>query len=137
MSVRAVSSGMINIATRGLRAQAMRMDVIAGNIANAEATRGASGEPYRRREVVLGTSRGGLIGGPEILRISEAGGEAYKKVYDPQAPGADAEGFVKRSNVEIPKEIMQLVTASRAYQANAAVIKRYQDSVNVTLELLR
>lgn len=135
MSVRAVSSGMINIATRGLRAQAMRMDVIAGNIANADTTRGPSGDPYRRRAVVLRAGEG--LSGPEILRIGEVGGEAYKKVYDPQAPSADAEGFVKRSNVEIPKEIMQLVTASRAYQANAAILKRYQDSVNVTLELLR
>jgi flagellar basal-body rod protein FlgC len=135
MSVKAVSSGMINIAARGLHAQRTRMDVIAGNIANADTTRDASGDPYRSRTVVLRAGKG--LSGPTVVGIGEAPGELYKKIYDPDDPRSDDDGFVRMSNVEIPKEIIQLVTASRAYQANAAVMKRYQDSVDVTLELLR
>ena len=135
MAIKAVSSSMIDIASQGLRAQRTRMDVIAGNISNADTTRGAGGQPYRRRDVVLRAGNG--LSGPTVVRIGEAAGEKFKQKYDPNALGANKEGFVKTSNVEIPKEIIALMTASRAYQANAAVIKRYQESVNVTLELLR
>jgi flagellar basal-body rod protein FlgC len=61
----------------------------------------------------------------------------FKQVYQPGHPDANDDGFVMMPNVDLPVEMVQLVTASRAYQANAAVLKRYQENVDVTLELLK
>lgn len=61
----------------------------------------------------------------------------FKRVYQPGHPDADKDGYVLMPNVDLPVEMMHMMAASRAYQANAAVLKRYQEMVNVTLELLR
>jgi len=138
MGVDGISSGTVDIAISGLRAQRLRMDVIANNIANVHTRQTDGGKPYRRRGVVLG-ARGTdeILGGVQILRIAEDIASPFKKVRDPGDPSADKDGFVLMSNVELPREMIELVTASRAYQANAAVLKRHQDSINTTLELLR
>jgi len=130
------SSSPLAVPISGLRAQRLRMDVIAGNIANAHTTRTSTGQPYRRKYVVLGAAGGERIDGVRILSIAEDKGSEFKEIYDPDHPDAE-NGFVKMPNVDLPKEMMNLVAASRAYQANIAVLKRYQDAVNVTLELLR
>jgi len=62
---------------------------------------------------------------------------AFKLVYEPGHPNASSSGYVQMPNVDVPVEMMHLVAASRAYQANAAVLKRFQDNIEVTLELLR
>ena len=125
-----------DIAASGLRAQSARVSVISANIANADTLRTASGEPYRRREVVLSTDDDGLSG---VRGITVAVDRAtdFKRVHQPDHPDADADGFVRMPNVDIPMEMIRLVAASRAYQANAAVLKRYGDLVDVSLELLR
>ena len=134
MSVRNVS-GPIDIAVSGLRAQSMRMKVIANNIANSNTTRTESGEPYRRQSLVLSTSDSGF--GVQIDQVaSDLAGE-FKQAYMPGHPDANAEGMVRMPNVNLPAEMMDLVFASRAYQANAAMLKRYQSMVNAALELLR
>lgn len=125
----------IDIAVSGLRAQSLRMNVITGNIANSS-TRAEDGTPYRRQDVVLTTSPDGL-GGVDNIQVVTDANSAGKKSYDPGNPNADAGGWVQGSNVELPTEMMNLVTASRAYQANAAVLKRYQELSDITLELLR
>jgi flagellar basal-body rod protein FlgC len=138
MGVDGISSGAVDIAISGLRAQRLRMDTIANNIANVHTRRTDTGRPYRRRDVVL-ASRGGdeVLAGVQILRIAEDVASPFRKVRDPGDPSADKDGFVLTSNVNLPREMVELVTASRAYQANAAVLKRHQDSINTTLELLR
>ena len=138
MGVNAISSGALDIAISGLRAERLRMDVIANNIANVHTRQTGSGKPYRRREVVLGTDRSDdLLKGVQVLRIAEDVASPYQKVRAPGDPTADDDGFVLVSNVDLPREMADLVVASRSYQANAAVLKRYQESVNTTLELLR
>jgi len=62
---------------------------------------------------------------------------AFKRVLEPGHPEADADGYVAMPNVELPMEMMHMAAASRAYQANAAVLKRYQEMIDITLELLR
>ena len=135
MSVGGVSNP-VDIAVSALRAQSLRMNVIAGNIANVSTTRTDAGEPYRKKEVVLSTDSGRLsgvkIGGVEADMITE-----FKRLYQPGHPDADGDGYVRMPNVQLPVEMMQMVMASRAYQANAATLKRYQDMVDTTLELLR
>jgi len=126
---------MVDIAVSGMRAQSLRLNLIAGNIANAETTRTAGGEPYRRRDVVLRAS-GDEPGGVTVLNIAKDS-SAFRQVLMPGHPDADAEGFVQMPNVDLPVEMMNMVTASRAYQANVAILHRYQEMVETTVELLR
>jgi flagellar basal-body rod protein FlgC len=128
-------SAPVDIAVSGLKAQALRMNVIATNIANAGTTRTASGEPYRRQDVEIRSTEGlkGVVLGTVI---SDTRGE-FRRVLSPGHPDADPSGYVRMPNVELPVEMINMVTATRAYQANAAVLKRYQDLVETTLELLR
>ncbi len=126
---------MVDIAASGLRAQSLRLNLIAGNIANAQTTRTVTGEPYRRKDAVLQTTGDGL-GGVTVLNI-ERDSSDFRQVLMPGHPDADDDGFVQMPNVTLPVELMNMTTASRAYQANVAVIKRYQDMVESTVELLR
>ena len=122
----------IDIAIQGLRLESKRMKVIAENIANARTSRTETGGPYRRKQVVLETSRGQAV--PKVVADVNT---AFKSVYEPGNPDADTAGLVRMPNVDLPMELIDMVVASRAYQANAAVLKRYQDMVAATLELLR
>jgi flagellar basal-body rod protein FlgC len=111
------------------------MNVIATNIANANTTRTASGQVYRRQDVQVKTVGG--RSGVTVARVVQDQTGPLKKVLMPGHPDADANGYVTMPNVELPTEMMNLVTASRAYQANAAVMKRYQDLTEATLDLIR
>ena len=135
MSVKAVSNP-VDIAVSGLRAEATRMNVAADNIANSGTTRTASGGPYRRREVVLSTV-GEDSGGVTVEHITTDMLTDFKRIHQPGHPDADENGYVLMPNVDLPVEIINLVAANRAYQANAAVLKRYQDMIDVAVELLR
>jgi len=126
----------IDVAVSGLRAEALRMKVIANNIANANTEKTDGGGPYRRQQVLSATAAGALAGVTDA-RVADDTSTPFKNVYDPGNPSASADGFVQMPNVDLPMEMMDMVIASRAYQANAAVLKRYQDSVDVALELLR
>ena len=134
MSVEHISPA-VDVAVSGLRAQSLRLNLIAGNIANANTTRTDTGQPFRRRDVVLQTAPGDL-GGVTILRIAQDASD-FRSVLMKGHPDADANGFVRMPNVDLPVEMTNLITASRAYQANVAVLKRYQDLVEATMELLR
>jgi len=126
----------VDIAISGLRAEAARMNVIAGNIANSRTTRTDSGEPYRRQQVVLSTT-GDAFSGPEIQGIAPDMTTGFKQVHQPGHPDADKDGFVKMPNVDLPVEMIGLVAASRAYQANAAILKRHQEVMDAALALLK
>lgn len=122
--ITAVSAG--DIAGQGLKAQRTRMNVIAQNIANAMATRTPEGGAFRRQLVVLKgeqlTPRPGsndfgvkvdkIVGDPSPLRM----------VYNPSHPDADANGYVAYPNVDLAIEMVDMVSAQRAYEANVAVI---------------
>lgn len=126
----------IDIAVSGLRAQSMRVNVVSANIANAMTTRTESGGPYCRRDVVL-SARSEDLEGVEILDIVRDTTSDFRRIWKPGHPDADPEGYVRLPNVSLPMEMISLLTASRAYQANVAVMKRYGEMVDVTLELLR
>ena len=126
----------VDIAISGLRAESTRMSVIARNIANSSTTRTASGKPYRRQKVVLATG-GDSLGGPEVRSISPDTSTEFKRIHQPGHPDADANGFLLMPNVDLPVEMMDLVAASRAYQANAAVMKRNNEIIEAAIELLK
>ncbi len=135
MNINSVSSP-IDIAISGMRAEWQRMGIVSNNIANAKTTRTASGLPYCRQDIVLSTSVDFLEGITSVEVITDTSTD-FKRVYIEGHPDADEQGFVLMPNVDLPVEMINMVSASRAYQANVAVLKRYQDIVEVTLELLK
>lgn len=134
MSVQGVV-GPIDIAVSGMRAQSTQMEVISSNIANARTTDNGQGQPYRRLEAIFRSETDGV----SSVAIDEIAQDmsALQRIFDPGNPSADGAGYISMPNVQMPVEMMNLSTASRAYQANAAILKRYQKLVETTLELLR
>ena len=127
--------GPIDIAISGLRAQGKNMELISSNVANARTTDAGKGEPYRRLEAAFKTDDDG-IGGVSLDKIVRDM-SAFQKILDPGNPKADKNGYVLMPNVNLPIEMMNMTIATRAYQANVAILKRYKQMVNTTLELLR
>lgn len=125
----------IDIAISGLRAQSKRMEVISSNVANAQSTDNGNGQPYRRLEAVFRTDGDGL-GGVILDELVEDMSD-FQRILKPGHPDADAQGYVTMPNVRLPIEMMNLSIAARTYQANAAVLKRYQQMVETALELLK
>lgn len=142
MSLSNIFSGM-EVSASGLSAERMRMEVVANNIANAHSTGDQPGMAYRRQRVnfaaemnqFLDTGTEG-IHGVNVLGISEDQ-TPLETVYDPGHPAADANGMVELPNVQIPIEMVDLVTASRAYEANLKSLQTYRQLAEQTLSLLR
>ena len=143
-----------NISASGLEAQRIRMNVIANNIANAQTTRTEDGGPYRRRAAVFeavggtksrfarvleGAEKVRVLGGgvrvSEILEATDA--EAFMDVFEPSHPDADAKGMVKKPNIRVVDEMVNLIDASRAYEANVTAMNTTKQMATKTLEIGR
>ncbi len=127
--------GPVDISVSGMRAHARNMEVISSNIANARTADAGQGQPYRRLEAIFRTQGKGASGVTVDDVVQD--NSPLQRLYDPGNPKADAAGYVSMPNVHLPIEMMNLNIASRAYQANAAILRRYQRMVETTLELLR
>ena len=127
--------GPIDIAISGLRAQGKSIEAISSNVANVQTTDNGDGQPYRRLEAILKTDDDGM-GGVSLDEITMDMSD-FPKIFKPGHPDADEQGYVTMPNVKLPIEMMNLNIAARAYQANIAVLKRYQQMVETTLELLK
>lgn len=127
--------GPVDIATSGLRAHGKQIEVISSNVANARTTDVGNGKPYRRLEATFEAEDDGISG----VSLDEIFPDMsdFHRIYDPGNPNADENGYVAMPNVNVPIEMMNLNIATRAYQANAAILKRYQQMVETTLELLK
>lgn len=142
-----------DISASALSAQRMRMDVISSNIANAETTRGSfvNGrfEPYKRKLVVLeplGQSfssiltkemrSNGAAQGVKVARIQEDFTPS-KLVYNPTHPDADGNGYVHMPNVDVAKEMVDMISASRSYEANVTAINATKAMFVKALEIGR
>jgi len=129
--------GPVDVAVSGMQAQNKNLSAIYSNVANARTTDAGGGVPYRRVEAIFrAQDEGDPLGGVIVDKIAQDA-SAFPEVFDPANPNADAGGFVKMPNVNLPTEMINLTIATRAYQANAAVLKRYQQIVDTALELLR
>jgi flagellar basal-body rod protein FlgC len=133
----------IGASASALDAERARLEAAMSNIANAESTRGANGEPYRRRGVVLTAtpidSFESQLGqataiGVKVTDIVEDP-SPFRKRYEPSHPDADKEGYVSVPNVDVPEEMVDVVSAARAYQANVAAINVIRDTIQKSLEL--
>lgn len=140
----------IGISASGLTAERLRMDVISRNIANVNTTRTADGTPYRRQVVVfqeaenqmsfsqyLSDASKKLIGsGVKAVAVIEDK-TPFKMVYDPGHPDADEEGYVKMPNVDVMTEMVNMISASRAYEANVTAINSSKSMAMKALEIGR
>jgi flagellar basal-body rod protein FlgC len=126
-----------------LTAERARIEVAASNMANAESTRSVNGQPYRRRDVVLASepvdSFDSILGqagavGVKVSAIVEDP-SPFKRRYDPAHPDADAGGFVAIPNVDVPEQMVDMMTASRAYQANLSAIGLIRDMIHRAMDL--
>lgn len=127
--------GPVDIAISGMRAQGRQIEVITSNIANSRTMDDGSGKPYRRLETLFRSEQEGISG--VVVEEIVPDGSPMQRVFDPGNPQADPTGYITMPNVQLPVEMMNLSSASRAYQANAAILKRYQQTVETALELLR
>ncbi|MCC7010567.1 MAG: flagellar basal body rod protein FlgC [Acidobacteria bacterium] len=134
--------GAINAGASALDAQRARMEVAISNLANAESTRGPGGVPYRRREVVLAEKPADPLAG----RVEASGVEVaaviedqtpFRRRYEPSHPDADADGFVAVPNVDVPEEMVDMLGAARAYQANLNAIGLIRETIQKALELAK
>ena len=140
--------GSMAISGTGMKAERFRMEVLANNIANANSTRTPEGGPYRRKEVVFEAvlrnaqhrmfdAEGARhMGGVNVLGIVEDDAE-MPRVYNPGHPDADDEGFVTMPNVNLPIEMVNLVTATRAYEANLKAAQAMQQMAEQSFTLLQ
>ena len=146
----------LDISASGLSAQRLRMDTIANNMANAESTRNSAGTgPYRRQVVVfearspqpiskfkgimqekITSQVGNGVRVKEIRELTDAE-SPYRRVYEPSHPDADEQGYVNYPNVNIVEEMINMISATRAYEGNAKAIEATKSMAARALEIGR
>lgn len=140
----------INISATGLTAERMRIEVISQNIANANTTRTSSGTPYRRKMVLFKEKKEVPFStylskysnnkvntqGVEVSKIVEDK-SPFKRVYDPGHPDADEDGYVQMPNIDILKEMVDMMSAARSYEANITSLNTTKSMLLKTLEIGR
>jgi len=132
--------GSLDTSASALAAQRIRMDTIANNLANINTTRDAQGRvnPYRRREAVfvVGSPSAPESGqGVRVLAVKEDMSE-FTKAYKPGHPDADADGYVLMPNVNLIQEIVDMIEASRAYEANVTAMQASKSLIQAASRIL-
>ena len=131
----------IDVTAGALNAQKTRLDVVAQNIANAQTTRTANGTPYQRQIVSFESEllRRTGSGGPSLQSVRVAAIAPDRtpgpQVYNPQHPDAGSDGLVTMPNVNLSFEMVDLITASRAYEANLSVVKNARQMALKSLQI--
>ncbi|HWL26858.1 MAG TPA: flagellar basal body rod protein FlgC [Ureibacillus sp.] len=142
----------MNITSSALTSQRLRMDVISSNIANVDTTRAklvdGQWEPYRRKTVTLSANEGSFsnflnkargkneVGdGVKVSKINDDKDTPFKLVYDPTHPDANEEGYVEMPNVDLLKEMVDLISATRSYEANITVFNANKSMLTKALEI--
>jgi flagellar basal-body rod protein FlgC len=132
---------ILDIASTGMAAQRLRVQLIASNVANSETTRTKDGGPYRRRDAVFQTQDLGFSDALASAGVRVAGiqtsQEPFLTRYEPGHPDADANGVVSYPNVNPVEEMVNLTEASRAYEANIAVVRAAKAMATSALDILR
>ena len=136
---------IFSISASGLSAQRLRMDLIAANLANAQSTGSSAGGPYQRQDVVLRAvsqdqpfgsflSRTSSPSAVEVDRVVRDD-SAPRQVYDPGHPHADDSGHVAMPNIDVMSEMVDLMSATRAYEANIAALDATRRVLQAALEI--
>jgi len=133
----------MDVSASGLTAQRQRLDVIAENLANVNTTRTPQGGPYQRKSVIMearpAEDFASLLGSPEKVEVSQVvqDPQGLRPEYDPSHPDADAKGTVLYPNVNPVSEMVHLMLASRAYEANVAVLRTAKSMAMRSLDIGR
>ncbi len=129
----------VAVSSSALAAQKMRLDIVAQNIAHAQTTRTADGGPYLRQVVSFETELVKRAGGTSLQSVRIGGvtndRSPGQSVYNPQHPDAGEDGMVRMPNVNLAFEMVDLITATRAYEANLSVVKNGRNLAMKTLEI--
>jgi flagellar basal-body rod protein FlgC len=125
----------MEISASGLHAEWLRMQVVANNVANAETTQTAEGGPYRKQYVTFTTLMEGLQG-VQVGQVLPSAAPP-RMVHQPGHPDADGQGFVAMPDIKVPLEMIDMLTASRAYEANLAAMNKFRQICEEALKLLR
>lgn len=129
-----------DISASGLTAQRLRMDLLSNNLANVNTTRTESGGPYRRQMPVFAARaafhRPGQVGGVRVVGITKDDAPP-RLVYEPGHPDAGVDGYVRMPNVNVVTEMVDMMSASRAYEANLAAINAAKGMALKALEIGR
>src|SRR3569833_3116830 len=133
----------IDITAGALNAQKTRLDIVAQNIANAQTTRGPDGLPYQRKTVSFETEllrqQGTTANAASVQSVRvgsiQTDNTPGQRIYDPSHPDADSNGYVTMPNVNMAYEMVDLMTASRAYEANLSVVKNAKQMAMKALEI--
>ena len=142
----------LNTSTSALNAQRLRMDIISQNLANIDTTRTADGGPYKRKTVIfkeIDNSNSfskifnnviqedeSISRGVKVDRIVEDNSEGAME-YDPNHPDADEKGYVQKPNVNVVEEMVNMISANRAYEANITAVNTTKSMIAKTLEIGR
>jgi flagellar basal-body rod protein FlgC len=127
----------LKVSATALEAQKVRLNVIASNVANVNSTKTAEGGPYKRKDVVFQSFLYDESSvGVDIPRVVEDQ-RPPRMVFDPSHPDADASGYVSLPNINVIEEMVNMLAASRAYEANLTLISTYKDMFLKTLDITR
>ncbi|HUW26423.1 MAG TPA: flagellar basal body rod protein FlgC [Gallionella sp.] len=126
---------IFNVAGSGMAAQSQRLNVVASNLANADSTTSANGQPYKAKQVVF--SAVPAEGGGQGVKVTAVveDNAPMKMVYDPKHPMADGQGYVAMPNVNVVDEMVNMISASRSYQNNVEVMNTSKTLLLKTLTI--
>lgn len=125
---------IFDIAGSALNAQAARLNAVASNLANADSVTGADGQPYRAKQVVFAATPMGAGFGVKVTQVVDSTAP-LRMIHDPNNPAANADGNVAMPNVNPVEEMVNMISASRAYQTNAEVMSTAKSLMLKTLSL--
>ena len=125
-------SGAMQVSASGMTAERFRMDVISSNIANSNSVESDTNQPYRRREVVLQSGDQGV----NVIQVVEDQ-SPFQVKHDPGNPRANAQGDVLESNIQPVTEMVDMMGASRAYEANVAAFNAAKGMVKNALSIAK
>lgn len=137
---------VLAISSSGLRAQRNRLEVIATNLANVHTTRTEEGGPYRKKDIIFASHDvsdekfGALlkkkVEGVKVDAIQESN-KTFERIFDPAHPDADKAGYVMLPNVNVMEEMVDMMSATRSYEANANVISTTKHMFMKALDILK
>jgi flagellar basal-body rod protein FlgC len=135
------SFAIFRVSASALDAQRGRMNIIASNMANIHSTQTESGGPYKRKDVVFSTlpidsDKTTALEGVKIVRVVDSQ-DPFKKVFDPGHPDADKDGFVTLPNINVMEEMVNMMMAVRAYEANVTTFNMSKSMFLKALEIGR
>lgn len=142
--------GVMDVSGSALQAERLRAEVVASNMANAETTRTPEGGPYRRQQVVfqsaasdqgvfanhLLSESNGDVGGVEVAAVVSDNTPGLRR-YDPQHPDADKDGYVTYPDINPLTEMVDMMSATRAYDLNSSAVQAAKGMIDTSLDILK